>query len=84
MGLLSKDEIKNHEFFDSIDWELLYKRKIPPPIDLNEYKPCSRKGSVNFLDADYKENNQDYNRVKNFTFIRSPKNSELEQGNAKK
>ena len=76
IGLSEKDEIKNHEFFANIDWEKLYHRKIKPPIDLNDYKPEEKhEEKINFKDIDYIEDNSDYNRVKNFTFLRSPKDS---------
>lgn len=86
IGVNSKDEIKNHEFFKSIDWEKLYNRQIKPPLNLNEYKNEINESSSTvkkdvddekadkiFRDFDYNENNFDFNRVKNFTFVRSPK-----------
>ena len=30
-----QDEIKNHEFFKTIDWQLLYDKKIDPPYNPN-------------------------------------------------
>ena len=38
IGVKNKDEIKNHEFFEDVDWKKLYKRTIPPPVDLIELK----------------------------------------------
>jgi hypothetical protein len=32
LGTKGFEEIKNHEFFKSLDWELLAQRKIKPPI----------------------------------------------------
>jgi hypothetical protein len=62
---------------------MLYKRRLEPPINLVDIKqelardnPMSMK-DPNFMDRDYQEKNADYNRVKNFTFVRphSPKQS---------
>jgi len=68
--------MKNHEFFADVDWDLLYKRKLLPPINLVDIKqeffkenPMSLKEGQ-FLDKDYQEKNADYNRVRNFTFVR--------------
>ena len=55
-GLLDRDpakrlgvgggiEVQNHPFFNGLDWDLLYQRKITPP-----YNPCRDKDSV--LDSD--------------------------------
>jgi serine/threonine protein kinase len=38
IGVLNKDEIKKHEFFNDLDWKKLYNRNIHPPIDLIELK----------------------------------------------
>ena len=85
IGVNNKDEIKNHEFFADIDWDLLYQRKFNPPINLVDIKqelarenPQSLK-EAQFIDRDYQEKNADYNRVKNFTFVRpqSPKPNSL-------
>jgi hypothetical protein len=38
IGVNNKEDIKNHEFFEDIDWDLLYERKIKPPVDLVECK----------------------------------------------
>jgi hypothetical protein len=78
LGVNNKDEIKNHEFFADIDWDLLYSRSIEPPINLveikNEYlredNNISIRESIKFNDDDYQKKNADYNRVKNFTFVR--------------
>jgi hypothetical protein len=80
-----KSEIKNHEFFADVDWDFLYKRRMEPPINLVDIKqelarenPMSFK-EPNFNDRDYQEKNADYNRVKNFTFVRphSPRQGSL-------
>ena len=31
IGVKDKAEIKNHQFFDGIDWEKVYKKEYPPP-----------------------------------------------------
>lgn len=86
IGVKSKEEIKNHEFFAEIDWDLLYKKKIPPPINLVDIKEdffddlnITSKDSIKFNDTDYQPSNADFNRVKQFTFVRphSPRESGL-------
>ena len=91
IGVKSKDEIKNHEFFNEIDWNLLYERRVTPPInlvdikqELNKEYPSVTK-EVHFNDRDYQEKNADFNRVKNFTFVRhSPKKNIIEKKNLNK
>jgi len=81
IGVKNKNEIKKHKFFEGMDWNLLFKRKIQPTIDLVEVKKeandnCSQDNElIKFSDFDYEKINSDYNRVKHFTFIRpaSPK-----------
>ena len=67
----------------------MYKRKIKPVINLNEFKndidtsmyeTSKDKYNINkkktpFTDIDYTSNNTDFNRVKNYTFIRDNKNN---------
>ena len=86
LGVKNKDEIKNHEFFYDVDWDLLYQRRIPPPINLVDIKEeffddlnMTGRDNIKFHDNDYQSNNADYNRVKKFTFVRphSPKESLL-------
>jgi hypothetical protein len=38
IGKVNKQAIKKHPFFNGIDWDLLYERKIKPPIDLIQIK----------------------------------------------
>jgi hypothetical protein len=84
IGVKTKEEIKNHEFFSDIDWDQLFDKQISPPINLVDVKqelfeenPPSSKESIKFQDNDYQEKNADYNRVRKFTFVRpqSPKES---------
>ena len=32
LGSRSADDLKNHIFFDSIDWQAMYQRQVPPPF----------------------------------------------------
>lgn len=32
IGVLDKAELKNHEFFEGIDWEKIEKKEYEPPI----------------------------------------------------
>lgn len=85
IGVNNKEEIKQHEFFSNLDWDKLSKRKIKPPIDLNEFKAEIKKSVFGgkeeekvksediFKDKDYDKNNLYINRVKNFTFIEDRK-----------
>jgi len=91
IGVNSKDDIKNHDFFVDVDWDILFKRKVRPPINLVDIKnefarenPQSIKESIKFNDIDYEERNADYNRVKHFTFVRpqSPKQSSIYKQNS--
>ena len=56
----------------------MFKRKIKPPVNLVEIKNELLKEdssiyireSVKFNDNDYQQINAEYNRVRNFTFVR--------------
>lgn len=88
IGVKSKEEIKKHEFFNEIDWSQLYERKVEPPLNLvdikqelaKEYPSVTKE--IHFNDRDYQEKNADFNRVKNFTFVRhSPNDNIIERKN---
>ena len=82
IGVTNKEEIKNHPFFNGIDWEKLKRKEIEPPIDLVEIKQNNNDvndyKNIKFKDEDYNERNKNTNRVKQFTFVRpqSPKQSD--------
>ena len=77
-----------------MDFDSLFKKKIEPPINLNDYKDNlnstnmtsnneisnienskKKEGEIIFNDFDYEERNADLNRVRNFTYIRSPRDN---------
>jgi len=72
IGVLDKNELKNHEWFKDIDWDKLAKKQIEPPLDLVEMKKkLDNKVNdlkVNFEDKEYTNENKGFRRVSNFTF----------------
>ena len=78
IGVLDKNELKNHEWFKDIDWDKLAKKQIEPPLDLVEMKKkLDNKVNdlkVNFEDKEYTNENKGFRRVSNFTFIRPDNN----------
>jgi len=45
----SQEEIKNHAFFRSIDWQMLYDKKVEPPYNPNVVsKALCRKTNVTY------------------------------------
>ena len=85
INILNKDprkrfgikEIKEHTFFRDVNWDLIEKRCEKSPLDLVKIKEENNKRKLEekkdsfFFDVDYDDSNRDYNRVKNFTFIRN-------------
>ena len=85
INILNKDprkrfgikEIKEHTFFRDVNWDLIEKRCEKSPLDLvkikeeNDKRKLEEKKDSFFFDVDYDDSNRDYNRVKNFTFIRN-------------
>jgi len=81
-GIYDKGEIKRHKFFKGINWELLEKKEVKPPIDLVKIKKDNEKRNLNdsdfgkknfnfnFKDVDYESENNRKRRIKNFTFVR--------------
>lgn len=66
-------DIKAHPFFYSIDWDKLEIKKIDPPLDLvsrNSQKKKKNQSNNVFKDNDYYENNKNYKRLIDFTFVR--------------
>ena len=63
IGVLDKNELKNHEWFKEIDWDKLAKKKINPPLDLVEIKnqldnKMEPGLKINFEDKDYNGENK--------------------------
>ena len=75
IGVVDKNELKNHEWFKDIDWDKLAKKQIEPPLNLVEMKKrLDHKDNpelkINFEDKDYTNDNKGFKRISKFTFIR--------------
>ena len=80
IGVLDKNEIKNHIWFKGINWNKIANKEVKPPLDLisikNELENTSenlKNIKINFNDVDYKNNERkknDLQRVEKFTFIK--------------
>jgi len=69
LGAKGAQEIKNHEFFSSIDWSKLEKRHVPPP-----FVPSASSVNAEFLEAAFGAQNEGRkksdNRFDDFDFYR--------------
>ena len=79
IGVLDKNDLKNHEWFKDIDWEKLGKKEINPPLDLVQMKKkldsqINLDFKIDLEDKDYTNDNKKYNRINKFTFIRPSSN----------
>ena len=79
IGVMDKNELKNHEWFKDIDWDKLAKKQIEPPLDLVEMKKrldhkVNTELKINFEDKDYTDDNRGFKRISKFTFIRQDVN----------
>ena len=75
IGVLDKNDLKNHEWFKDIDWIKLGKKEIKPPLDLVQMKKnldsqLNSELKIDLKDKDYTKENKKYNRINKFTFIR--------------
>ena len=76
LGVNDKNKIKEHEFFNDINWEELEKKHIKPPIDLvcikleNEIPFNYKKNNKSINSPKINNTNNNENNVKNFTFVR--------------
>jgi serum/glucocorticoid-regulated kinase 2 len=69
-----KQDLKNHPFFADIDWDLIFKKKITPPVEMVDIREeYHLKEKVDFKDEDYNANNKNIKRIPGFTFIKSDK-----------
>ena len=71
---LNIQEIKNHEFFNDIDWDELVQKKINPTVDISNFKEESEDEEENekcdFEDMDYSKENLNIRRIADFSFVR--------------
>ena len=82
IGVVDKNELKNHEWFKDIDWDKLAKKQIEPPLNLVEMKnrldhKDNSELKINFEDKDYTDDNKGFKRISKFTFIRNDVNKYL-------
>ena len=75
IGVLNKNDLKNHEWFKDIDWDKLEKKEVEPPLDLVQIKKnldnqLDTQLTINFEDKDYSNGNKNLKRISNFTFIK--------------
>lgn len=76
IGAERRDDVRNHPFFENLNWEKLECMKIKPPINLNEFVHDNLEkfpSSKFFKDLDYTEENKQENRVNGFTFVNTDK-----------
>ncbi len=67
-----KSDLKNHPFFEDINWDDIAKKKINPPVDIIDLrKEYNLDQKVEFIDVDYTSENYNIRRVPNFSFIKS-------------
>ena len=82
IGVLDKNEIKKHVWFEGINWDKIAKKEIKVPIDLikikknienNKNDNNSKKLKISFSDVDYsyKDRRTDLKRVPKFSFART-------------
>ena len=67
-----KSDLKNHVFFDGINWDEIYLKKIKPPVDMISVKDeYNLNEKVEFNDVDYTSDNYNLRRVEGFSFIKN-------------
>ena len=80
IGVIDKNELKKHIWFEGINWEKIANKEVKPPLDLIHIKRNLEKNKtvsnikglkMSFKDEDYKTNDRkknDLNRVPKFSF----------------
>ena len=83
IGVLDKNEIKNHIWFKGLDWNKLSRKEIPPPLDLIKIKKDIenhniddnlKKNKIDFKDRDYintQRKHEDIKYVTKFTYVKT-------------
>jgi len=67
LGAQNYDDIKNHKFFESIDWKKLEQRNVLPPLILNmdddddESLPENNEEAQFLKEKEHKFTDKDYN-----------------------
>jgi serum/glucocorticoid-regulated kinase 2 len=67
-----KSDLKNHAFFEGINWDHIYHKKIKPPVNMvNVKEEYNLSEKVEFNDDDYTNDNYNLRRVEGFSYIKS-------------
>ena len=67
-----KSDLKNHAFFEGINWDHIYHKKIKPPVDMvNVKEEYNLNEKVEFNDDDYTNDNYNLRRVEGFSYVKS-------------
>ena len=67
-----KSDLKNHAFFEGINWDHIYHKKIKPPVNMvNVKEEYNLNEKVEFNDNDYTNDNYNLRRVEGFSYIKS-------------
>ena len=70
------NDIKKHNFFADLDWDLILNKKIQPPVEMVDIREeYDLKEKVNFKDEDYNKDNKDIQRIQGFSFINKDNNN---------
>ena len=70
------NDIKKHDFFADLDWDLILNKKIQPPVEMVDIREeYDLKEKVNFKDEDYNKDNKDIQRIQGFSFINKDNNN---------
>ena len=70
------NDIKKHDFFADLDWDLILNKKIQPPVEMVDIREeYDLKEKVNFKDEDYNKDNNDIQRIPGFSFVNKNNNS---------
>ena len=70
------NDIKKHDFFADLDWDLILNKKIQPPVEMVDIREeYDLKEKVNFKDEDYNKDNKDIQRIPGFSFINKDNNN---------
>jgi len=73
LGAKGMSEVKEHPFFEGIDWDSLLNKKIDPPFIIEDEEEGSNRRTKRIIktgDADYTEENWDTLRVPGYEFVR--------------
>lgn len=64
------DDLKNHPYFSGIDWEIVMKKGLEPPFEVDPEPRDLRRRVLRINDKDYSKDNYNFMRIKGFEFVR--------------